>query len=264
MMTIAGWIQQHGDLDHIDREVLLMDTLKKNRAFILAHPEHRLDDTSAIGLAQGVARLRAGEPLAYVRGHKEFFGLSFTVNQDVLVPRPETELLVELGLQIAGEHDSVLDLGTGTGAIAVSMVHARPTLTMTATDISAEALRVARCNAQAHATRIRFLQGDWFNAVDESFDVIVSNPPYIGADEDALHRLHAEPIGALVSGKDGLDAIRNIVLNARGRCRRALLLEHGASQASAVRALLAEAGFSDIRTVQDLAGHDRVTWGLLS
>lgn len=264
MTTIACWMQQHGDLPRLDREVLLMDELDKNRAYLIAHPEHSIDDTTLEHLHEAVSRLHAGEPIAYIRGWKEFCGLRFDVSPAVLVPRPETELLVELALQEAEANWSVLDLGTGSGAIAVSIAHSKPELTVVATDISLDALLIARKNAMRLAPHVQFCHGDWFTAVGATFDIVVSNPPYIGESEPALTALQAEPRGALVSGCDGLSAIRRILSTAADRCRRMLLLEHGATQGAAVRSLFTAAGFRDVRTVRDLAGLDRVTWGRLS
>ncbi len=264
MSTIADWMQQHGDLPRLDREVLLMDGLGKNRAYLIAHPEHLLDDATLNTIEGAVNRLRAGEPVAYVRGWKEFFGLKLEVSPAVLVPRPETELLVEIVLDLAEPDWSVLDLGTGSGAIAVSIAHARPDLCITATDISIEALHVARKNAARHAPHVRFLQGDWFAAINSSFDIVVSNPPYIGESEPCLEALHAEPRRALVSGCGGLGAIRRIISSAAGRCRHLLVLEHGSTQGPVVRSLLTSAGFQNVRTEQDLAGLDRISWGRLS
>lgn len=264
MTTIAGWMQQHGDLPRLDREVLLMDALGKNRAYLIAHPEHSIDDATQGDIEKAVKRLRAGEPIAYIRGWKEFYGLRFEVSPAVLVPRPETELLVELVLQEAEPDWSVLDLGTGSGAIAVSIAHARPRLSVVATDISIDALGVAKKNAALHAPQVEFLQGDWFTAVDATFDIVVSNPPYIGESEPALKTLHAEPRGALVSGCDGLTAIRRIISAASSSRHRCLFLEHGSTQGPAVRSLFATFGFRDVRTEQDLTGLDRVTWGRLS
>lgn len=264
MTTIAGWTQQHGDLPRLDREVLLMDALDKNRAYLIAHPEHVIDNTTRERLQEAVNRLHAGEPIAYIRGWKEFYGLQFEVSQAVLVPRPETEMLVELVLREADSNWSVLDLGTGSGAIAVSIAHARPELSVMATDISPDALLIARKNAMRLAPHVQFCHGDWFSATSQTFDIVVSNPPYIGESEPALAALLAEPRGALVSGCDGLNAIRSILSSAADRCRRMLFLEHGATQGEAVRSLFTAAGFSDVRTERDLAGLDRVTWGRLS
>jgi len=264
MTTIAGWMQQHGDLSRCDRELLLMDVLGKNRAYLIAHPEHFLDEATLNRIQEAVNRLRCGEPVAYVRGWKEFYGLRFEVSPAVLVPRPETELLVELVVDLAEPNWSVLDLGTGSGAIAVSIANSRPELSITATDISIEALHVARKNAALHAPQVRFFHSDWFSGISSTFDIVVSNPPYIGESEPALESLHAEPRIALVSGCDGLSAIRKIISTAAGRCRRMLLLEHGSTQGPAVRSLLAASGFRDVRTEHDLAGLDRISWGRLS
>lgn len=223
-------------------------------------------------------RRLAGEPIAYLVGAREFYGLDLSVNPDVLIPRPETELLVDLTLDaLAGcEAPHVLDLGTGSGAIALAVAHARPDATVTAVDRSPAALSVAAGNA-ARVLRqarpggpLRLLASDWYAALDPAtarFDLIVANPPYIAAADPHLRTgdLRFEPATALTDGADGLAALRVIVAGAPRYLREAgnLLLEHGFDQGLAVRALLTGAGFQDVRTARDLAGHERVgraTW----
>ncbi len=214
-------------------------------------------------------RRLGGEPVAYIEGCREFYGLEFKVTPDVLIPRPDTETLVEAALErIALQQPCrVLDLGTGSGAIAIAIAHLRPHAQVTAVDASPAALAVAGANAaRLTSGNVRLLCGDWFAAVEaERFDVIVSNPPYINADDPHLQQgdLRFEPPGALASGADGLDAIRNIVSAAPQHLAPGgwLLLEHGYDQAERVGALLRAAGFKRVESRRDLAGIQRVTLG---
>jgi release factor glutamine methyltransferase len=211
----------------------------------------------------------SGEPIAYILGRREFFGLNFNVTPDVLIPRPDTELLVELALEcIPREQPSrVLDLGTGSGAIAISVASQRPLAEVTAVDASAAALKVAHSNAeQLHTPNVRLLQSDWFTAlVGETFDVVVSNPPYIAQDDVHLTQgdLRFEPKNALASGEDGLDNIRAIVRVAPQHLTAGgwMLLEHGYDQAQQVADLLWAQGFTQVESRPDLAGVLRVTLG---
>jgi len=213
-------------------------------------------------------RLR-GEPVAYIIGRREFFGLDYGLTPDVLIPRPDTETLVEAALQRipASQSCLVLDLGTGSGAIAIAIAVHRPLAKVTAVDHSGAALEVARGNVERlSASNVRLLRSDWFNALEgEVFDAIVSNPPYIAATDPHLSQgdLRFEPSGALVSGKDGLDDIRAIVAQVPAHLAPGgwLLLEHGYDQAERVAALLEDAGFKDVDHAADLAGIERVTLG---
>ncbi|TAN77842.1 MAG: peptide chain release factor N(5)-glutamine methyltransferase, partial [Gallionella sp.] len=210
-----------------------------------------------------------GEPVAYLLGEREFYGLNFKVSPATLIPRPDTELLVDLALQRISQQSAcrVLDLGTGSGAIALSIAHARPDARVVAVDASAAALEVAQCNARRLAlTNVRLLRSDWFSALrDERFDMIVSNPPYIAAGDVHLSQgdVRFEPPGALASGADGLDDIRSIIgqaktyLNANGW----LMFEHGYNQAERARGLLGDAGFTEVFSARDLAGMERVSGG---
>ena len=215
-----------------------------------------------------VRRRRAGEPVAYITGEREFFSLAFRVTPAVLIPRPETELLVEAALASipADAPARVLDLATGSGCVAVAIANERPGAQVTATDVSREALAVARENAKRHGTRIDLVESDWFAALaGRRFDLIVANPPYVAEDDPHLAAgdLRFEPRAALVAGPKGLDCIETIVeqaihhLRAGGR----LLFEHGYDQAPCARALLAAAGYGDIVTRRDLAGIERVSGG---
>jgi release factor glutamine methyltransferase len=249
----------------LDREVLLADVLERSRAWIIAHPDACIATDAERQLESVARRLKQGEPLAYIRGFREFRGMRFDVNAAVLVPRPETELLVEVCLELAEPGDTILDLGTGSGAIAISIASARPDLNIVATDISREALVVARANAERHGTKVEFIEGDWFEPFigeqNRSFDTVIANPPYIAEGHDALQALRAEPRRALVSGPDGLKDLRRIVGDAHRHVGRWLLIEHGYDQGAAVRSLLKDAGFTAIETTSDYAGHPRFTRG---
>jgi release factor glutamine methyltransferase len=215
-------------------------------------------------------RRLAGEPVAYILGKREFYGLEFKVSADVLIPRADTETLVETALALIPPQQPcrVLDLGTGSGAIAIAIAHQRPQASITAVDASPAALGIAAENAQHLTTgNIRLLHSHWFSAVEnESFEVIVSNPPYIAAQDPHLKQgdLRFEPPGALASGRDGLDDIRHIVQEAPRHLAANgwLMLEHGYDQAGAVRQLLIAAGFKEVHSQQDIAGIERVTLGL--
>lgn len=263
--SIAGWSSRHADLARIDRDVLLADGLGRSRAWVIAHPEHPLTEDVAARLDEAARRLRSGAPLAYIRGWKEFRGLRFEVNEAVLVPRPETELLVEACLERAATGDLILDLGTGSGAIAISLAQARPDVEVVAVDSCAKALQQAATNAIRLGTNVAFVAGDWFSpfedATSPSFDIVVANPPYVAEGHEALATLAAEPRKALVSGADGLDDLRRIIGQAPRHVRRWLLLEHGYDQADAVQSLMRASGFCAVETRADLAGLPRVTCG---
>jgi len=299
----------------IEVQCLLQAVLQVNRAWLLTHPEQILDVGQQAHYATLFERRLRGEPLAYILGEREFFGLNFRVTPATLIPRADTELLVELALQhtpsppaplpLAGEGGRqagrgfrVLDLGTGSGAIALSIAHARPDIEVTAVDASQEALGVARENARrllvqhesAHIStkplvlsgvegsmrtdsceaavigNVRLLRSDWFSALAaERFDLIVSNPPYI-ADGDAhlaQGDLRFEPRNALASGTDGLDDIRRIVADAKEHLNAGgwLLFEHGYDQAGRARELLGAAGYAEVFSARDLAGIERVSGG---
>jgi release factor glutamine methyltransferase len=252
--------------------VLLQHVLRTNRAHLAAHPERVLSPAEWDRFRTHVARRKNGEPIAYITGNREFYGLNFKVTAAVLIPRPDTELLVEQALERLPEHRSarVLDLGTGSGAIAIAIAKHRPLARVTAVDASAEALEIAVHNARHllgdAATSMEFLLSDWFGALtDESFDLIVSNPPYVAEDDPHLAQgdLRFEPIRALAGGPRGLSALRHIVRNAAPRLAPGgrLLLEHGFDQGEACRAMLASAGFANVQTHRDLAGIERVTLG---
>jgi release factor glutamine methyltransferase len=270
-LTVSTALAAYNGELRLDAELLLAACLGVQRATLLARPERDVPAGVAARFAQLMERRRRGEPVAYLVGEKEFWSLPLKVTADVLVPRPETETLVEAALAAGGGATqlTVLELGTGSGAIALALAKERPHWRITATDRSATALGVARENAaRLGLTRVEFLSGDWYVPVAaRRFDLVVSNPPYIAAADPALAapELAFEPRDALVAGVTGLEALQIIVEQAPRHLREAgrLLLEHGWDQGARLRSLLAAAGFSNIRTLHDLAGRERVTAGEL-
>ena len=253
----------------IEVQCLLQAVLQVNRAWLFTHPEQPLDADQLARYTALLERRLGGEPIAYLLGEREFYGLTFKVSPVTLIPRPETELLVELALQRIPEHGAyrVLDLGTGSGAIALSIAHARPDAEVVAVDASAAALEVAQFNTQQLGLgNVRLLHSDWFSALrGERFDIIVSNPPYIAAADAHLTQgdVRFEPCSALASGADGLDDIRRICAQAKAHLNANgwLLFEHGYDQAVRVRALLQQSGFAGIFSARDLSGIERVSGG---
>ncbi len=249
----------------LEAQLLLQHVLNVNRAWLIAHEEDIFDEKLNGFLQTLIVRRLNGEPMAYILGAQEFYGLNLKVTPDTLIPRPDTETLVDAALNKISEHASidVLDLGTGSGAIALAIAAHRPHANVTAVDFSKAALKVAELNAEnLSIDNVEFLHSDWFSALDyQRFNVIVSNPPYIEADDAHLSALTFEPITALVAGADGLDDIRKIVSDALVYLKPQgwLMLEHGYNQANHVQDLLAETGFVNIETVKDLGGNDRVT-----
>jgi release factor glutamine methyltransferase len=250
----------------LDAELLLAYVLGCPRSTLLRDDRHTVTREQQAQFLAFIARRALGEPLAYLTGEREFWSLPLQVTPAVLVPRPETELIVERALVLLDHAEAcVADLGTGSGAIALALASERPRWRITATDQSAEALRIAAHNAQALGiTTIRFVQGDWFKPLaGERFDLIASNPPYIAAGHPALQdaALQHEPLSALASGPAGLDALLEIIQAAAAHLRAGgfLLLEHGSDQAGRVADALTAAGFGNVRCHQDLAGHDRVS-----
>ncbi|WP_313254250.1 peptide chain release factor N(5)-glutamine methyltransferase [Stenotrophomonas sp.] len=254
-----------------EAEQLLLHVLGVERAWLFAHATDAVDQDARQRFELLVARRAEGHPLAYLVGRRGFWTLDLQVNTATLIPRPETELLVEQALARLPDDDMVrvADMGTGSGAVALSIASERPLATVMATDVLGPALAVAVKNAQAHGLEnVWFRRGHWFVALGaDRFDMIVSNPPYIAAGDPHLAQgdLRFEPPPALASGADGLDAIREIVAGAPEHLVPGgwLLLEHGWDQGEAIRALLEQAGFVDAQTVQDLEQRDRVTLGRL-
>ncbi|WP_411877370.1 peptide chain release factor N(5)-glutamine methyltransferase [Polaromonas sp. YR568] len=263
-------------LDRLDAQLLLLHALGKPddaRAWLLAHDTDVLTEKAAEDFRAMCLRRAAGEPLAYIVGHKEFFGLALTVDARVLVPRPDTETLVDWALELLrtpamASAPAVLDLGTGSGAIALAIAHSLQTSgrqgTVTAVDASSDALDVARDNAVRLQLKLGFIQSHWLKEVSGHFHLIVSNPPYIASADAHLVDLAYEPLAALASGSDGLDDIREIIAQAPGHLLAGgwLLLEHGYDQAEAVCALLAREGFVQVQSRMDLAGIARCSGGL--
>ena len=268
--TIAGLLAQaRRRIDPADADLLLAHALGRSRTWLLAHGDDGITAAEAARFTALVERRAAGEPVAYLTGSRGFWTLDLAVTPATLVPRPETELLVELALERipADAEARVADLGTGSGAIALAIAKERPRARVLATDAREAALEVARGNARRNRIgNVEFRHGDWLAPLHgERFDLIASNPPYIALGDPHLDEgdLRFEPPSALSSGSDGLDAIRAIARAAPAHLRAGgwLLLEHGREQGGAVRALLHEAGFAEVATERDLEGRDRVTLG---
>ena len=268
-------------IDRFDAQFLLATLTSKSRASLIAHTELQLSKDQAALFQQQVAARERGVPVAQIIGRREFYGRDFAVNEHVLIPRPETELLITQALAIISKQKwlerrtdisefNFLDLGTGSGAIAVTLALEAPFLTVYAVDQSADALNVAKVNAGTYKVPIHFLKSDWYAALtDQKFHLIVSNPPYI-ADGDAhlsAGDLRFEPMIALTDGsEDGLGAIRTIINGAPSHLHDQgwLILEHGYDQAEHCRALLEQHGFCDVSSIADLAGIPRVTMGCIN
>ena len=259
---------QDSDSPALDAELLLCHVLGKPRSFLFAWPEQEVDELLAAQFQQLLARRVSGEPVAYLLGRREFYGHEFLVSTDTLIPRPDTELLVEVALEKlpAEQPLRIADLGTGTGAIAISLGLARPAWQLLAVDYIVAVLDLVERNVRRlRAVNVTPLQSSWYSRLQGQFDAIVSNPPYIRADDVHLKRgdVRFEPRSALVSGEDGLDDIRLIVSGAPARLRAdgLLALEHGYDQGAAVRELFHTAGFQSVETRRDYGDNERVTFG---
>ena len=280
--TAIRQLERTSESARADAEILLAYCLQKSRTWLFTWPEKEVDSTAITAFLRMVNERANGFPVAHLTGQREFWTLTLKVTPDTLIPRPETELLVETafsllpaplageGLGIGGKNaPGVLDLGTGTGAIALAIASERPDISVTACDFSPAALVVAQENAQTNQIQnVQFHPSDWFSALPpQPFDLIVSNPPYIETNDPHLLQsdVRFEPITALASGKDGLDDIRRIVQEAPQWLKPGgwLLLEHGYNQGKAVTGLLQAAGFTQVRCLPDLAGNDRVSIGQL-
>lgn len=269
-MTLAQALAAAADLglERLDAQLLLLQAIGRpgaDRAWLLAHDTDPIESSARETFMHLCRRRMAGEPLAYIAGHKEFFGIRLAVDERVLVPRPDTETLVEWALEILPAHctSRVIDLGTGSGAIALAIKKHRPGARVEARDVSRDALDVAAANAQCLGLDVGFRQASWLESCDERFDLIVSNPPYIREGDPHLPALVHEPGSALAAGPDGLDDIRAIIEQAPSHLQPGgwLLLEHGWDQAEAVRALLTAAGLDNVASRRDIQGIQRCSGG---
>ena len=269
--TIASWLRQHESLARIELEVALCHALNCSRAHLLSHPEQSLERQALDQLDHWVRQLHHHVPLAYLTGEQEFWGLALSVDERVLVPRPDTEILVERALECLQEASApadtgdlmALDLGTGSGAIALAMAHERRDVRIHACDVSTDCLAVAEANSRALGLPITLHLSDWFEGIDQHFHVIVANPPYIDSEDPHLSRLQAEPRGALIARDRGLADLRSIIEQAPHHLAHGgwLALEHGYDQGHSARKMLARRGFEQISTRRDLGGNERVSWG---
>ena len=253
-------------LARLDAQMLLLHALGRtphDRAWLLAHDSDALEAAAHLRFDAALQRRLRGEPLSYITGHQEFYGLDLHVDARVLCPRADTETMVDWALELMLTQARVLDLGTGSGAIALAIKHQQPDVQMHARDFSADALAVAQANAQRLGLDVAFSQGSWLDDLTDPFDLIVSNPPYIADADPHLAALRHEPLQALVSGADGLEDLRSIIRQAPAFLAPGgwLLLEHGYDQALAVCDLLLAAGFADVQSRPDLAGIARCSGG---
>ena len=263
--TLAA-LQIRPRLEPLENRILLCHALGLERIGLITQSERALTADEAARLSTLIGRRLNGEPIAYIVGQREFYGLPFLVSDAVLIPRPDTELLVELALARLRPHGRLLDMGTGSGAIAVAVAHTRPDAQVSALDASDAALAVARHNASANDVNVNFMHSDWYGALGgANFDVIVANPPYIASADQHLTQgdLRFEPMDALTDHGDGLSALRIIVAGAARHlvAQGWLLMEHGYDQSDAVRALLHAHGFTEVQSWPDLAGILRVSGG---
>ena len=271
--TIASWLRQQGSSARLELEVALCHALDCSRAHLLSHPEQQLTCAELKQLSHWTHQLRNHIPLAYLTGEQEFWGLSLSIDARVLVPRPDTEILVECALECLPDAPAstqaralqALDLGTGSGAIALAIAQERRDVDIHACDISAECLAVAEANSRALGLPISLRLSDWFERIDQRFHVIVANPPYIDSADPHLSQLQTEPRAALVAPNHGLADLQAIIERAPAHLHRDgwLLLEHGYDQGMATRELLTNRGFEQVGTRRDLGGNERVSWGQL-
>ena len=261
--------ESENDSARLDAEILLALTLQKPRTWLYTWPEHIPSLPEQHMYLDLLRRRQSGEPVAYLTHRREFFGLELKINHHVLVPRPETETLVQCVLDVLADNSAarIADLGTGSGAVALALASQKPQARIVATDASSDALALARENAERLGIdNVTFMAGDWLVPLSGlTFDLIASNPPYIAEDDPHLSRdgVRFEPKPALVSGKDGLDAIRQLVTESPACLETGgwLMIEHGFDQGEAVRGLFTQAGFVDVKTHRDLGGNERVTIG---
>lgn len=261
-MTVDELLRQVR-LEPLEARILIAHALQWSRVQLVTRSQEPLSDAQYQRIDSWFSRRASGEPIAYILGVREFHGLDFEVSPAVLIPRPETELLVALANERLPYGGSVLDLGTGSGAVAITLAHVRSDASVTATDVSANALQLAQRNAARHQLSVHFVLSDWYQAVVGSFDLVVSNPPYIAAGDAHLSQgdLRFEPADALTDHADGLQALSALITGAPQHLRQGgwLLMEHGYDQAAAVRELLEQAGWTDVQSWRDLAGIERVS-----
>jgi len=272
LKAAASFLQQSDQLDDdidaaLEASILLGHALNRNHAWLYAWPEFSLDENQLNTFNQAIYRRSQGEPISHITGKKEFWSLEFKVTSATLIPRPETELLVETALKLGlNERARILELGTGTGAIATSLAHERPGWKIYATDINPQTLAIARQNFLQHEVNIDSVVSNWFENIQQTgFDLILSNPPYIAEADPHLKQgdLRFEPGTALASGKDGLNDCRTIIRNSPAFLadQGFLLLEHGYNQGPELRNLFKKHGFTNIQTLPDLSGIERITLG---
>lgn len=261
-MYSVGQILRSSQLPTLDSQILLGHVLGFSKVELVTRDQYELTMVQYQSYARLYNDCLAGMPIAYILGYREFYSRKFKVSAATLIPRPETELLVEAVLGLAKDGNKILDLGTGSGCIAISLKLENPTLMVTATDKYAQTLDIARSNADNLGAEIKFIQSDWFSAISGEYDIIVSNPPYIATNDQHMGALLFEPQAALTDGADGLGAIRQIITDSRQYLRGGyLLLEHGYNQGVATMNLMLKHEFKDVTTTQDYANLDRITIG---
>lgn len=268
MTTVAqGLLQAAGRVPRSEARLLLAAVICKPKEFLITHPEYTFSDAQTSLFASYLERAQTGEPIPYIVGTQEFWGRPFHVTPATLIPRPDTETLIEEALAFLKDLEAprVLDLGTGSGCIAVTLALECPKAQVWACDKSSSALSVAQANARALGASVMFVESNWFSAfADEKFDLIVSNPPYIEENDEHLKALCFEPISALTSGTDGLDDIRILAADAPKHLREhgSIIVEHGYNQGESVAAIFRSAGFASVRTVRDLGDNPRLCCAL--
>jgi len=274
-LTLQGQklLATSSDSAKLDVEILLSLVLKKARSYLLTWPEKKLSDEQLLDFIVLLSRRAQGEPIAYITGEKEFWSLPFAVSQATLIPRPDTETLVELVLELYSDNQliSCLDLGTGTGAIALALASEKATWEIEAIDFNIEAVNLAQRNANnLNLAQVKIYQSDWFTEISKNkkFNIIVSNPPYIDGDDINLSQgdVRFEPKSALVATEQGLADIKHIANEARHflSADGKLFFEHGFEQGHAVRTILTDLGYKNAQTKQDLNGHERISWAIFS
>jgi len=272
-LTVQGQqlLSVSSDSAKLDVEILLSLVLNKARSYLLTWPEKKLSDEQLLEFIHLLSRRAQGEPIAYITGEKEFWSLPFAVSKATLIPRPDTETLVELVLELYSddEHLTCLDLGTGTGAIALAIASEKATWKIEAIDFNIEAVKLAQFNAKnLNLAQVAIYQSDWFSGIlkNKKFDIIVSNPPYIDGDDINLNQgdVRFEPSSALVAFEQGLADIKHIANKARSFLNTdgKLFFEHGFEQGHAVRTILTDLGYENAQTKQDLNGHERISWAI--